>query len=92
MKVFKRVRSPDQIQQTCVERGWKWDSRKHDEEGFDHIRIDFALEAVSGHLLFNAFNGRFFGELKTGVRFDSNVATHEACDWFQELLKVFYAE
>lgn len=89
--MFTRVRNILEVEAAVRERGWKWDSTKHDHEGADHIRIDFRVGETEGMALYASFNGKFLGELKDKTPFSSDNTKHENEDWFQALLETFYA-
>src|SRR4051794_4110350 len=90
VKQFQRMRSLEELRDFCAKRGWSVDSAKHDQDHYDHVRVDFAMETVRGSFLFNTFNGRFFGNLKDGTAFDSSSIEHDRCGWFQVLLEAAY--
>lgn len=45
-----------------------------------------------GYVMYNTFNGTFFGRTPEGVRFSSSSTAHESEAWFQQLLSFFYVE
>lgn len=45
---------------------------------------------VGPFVLYNTFNGKFFGRTDKGVDFDSSSTVHEREPWFQQLLEFFY--
>lgn len=90
MKTYNKVRSLKEVETAVRERGWKWDSSKHDNEGLDHIRIDFIVGKTIGMCLFASFNGKFLGQLADGTSFSSDNTTHDGTDWFKALLETFY--
>lgn len=45
-----------------------------------------------GYVMYNTFNGTFFGRTPEGVRFSSSSTHFEAEPWFQALLSFFYVE
>lgn len=94
MRKFTKVRKLEEIMDTCVKRGWQWDSRLHDAGSSDFIKITFKITnmRVEGHVLFSSFNGKFFGQLKDGTKFDSQKSDHDNVPWFEELLKTFYTD
>lgn len=91
MKKFTRVRNLLEVEAAVRERGWTWDSSKHDTEGLDHIRIDFKVGQTEGMALFSSFNGKFLGELTDKTPFSSDSMTYDEEPWFKALLETFYA-
>jgi hypothetical protein len=95
MKVFKRRRGFQEVEQTVTDRGWGWDSSKHDAGESDYIRIDFKVGETEGIALWSSFNGKFIGQLKDKTAlnpsFSSDNTKHENTEWFKALLETFYA-
>jgi hypothetical protein len=91
MKKFSRVRNLLEVEAAVRQRGWRWDSSKHDSEGLDHVRIDFNFAGTEGMVLFSSFNGKFLGELSDKTAFSSDNTNHDNEPWFQALLDTFYA-
>lgn len=92
MKKFKRVRNLLEVEKAVREKGWTWDSTKHDTGESDYIRIDFSVGETKGMVLFSSFNGKFLGELMPSrTAFSSDNTNYDDADWFQALLETFYA-
>lgn len=91
MKTFSRVRNLSEVEAAVRQRGWKWDSYRHDVEGMDHIRIDFRVGETEGMVLYASFNGKFLGQLSDKTPFSSDNTKHDNEPWFQALLETFYA-
>lgn len=92
MKKYNRVRNLLEVERAVRERGWKWDSTKHDTGESDYIRIDFKVGDVEGVVLFSSFNGKFLGELAPNkTAFSSDNTNYDGTEWFQALLETFYA-
>lgn len=93
-KPYNRIRSLAELKAECRKRGWKIDTTRHDRDGHDHVMVQFTIntlgQPVVGDFLYNTFNGRFFGELQDGSKFDSQNSTHDHCGWFQILLGAAY--
>lgn len=58
------------------------------DRGGDHIGISGGGCTV----VYNVFNGRFWGDTPSGDEFSSDSVAHETDAWFQALLAFFYAE
>lgn len=75
---------------------------KHYKCGGDHITFESSVNEAYARIVYNTFNGRFFGtycfvdkRAKGGYReidIDSSSTKHEQAAWFQGLLSFFYVE
>jgi hypothetical protein len=106
MKTFAGNKTLIIIKQQCAAAGVAVDDYNFRKHGHDFIGLGIAasktrpdgspvvpdLAKPSGYVLFNTFNGRFFGKTDKGVPFSSDSAEHEAEPWFQALLSFFYVE
>lgn len=90
MRKFKTFRRRDELEAECKRRSWPFNANLYDEQGHDHVSIAFVHDGIYGTALVSLFNGRFFGELEDGTRFDSSKTDHEHEAWFQDLLEAVY--
>jgi hypothetical protein len=90
VKTFERHKNVAELRAECHHRAWLLDSRRYDKHGDDHVRIMFIAHGVVGTMLFNTFNGKFFGETEEGQSFDSSDASLDGQAWFAELLSATY--
>jgi hypothetical protein len=86
MKKFIGVKSLEQIKEQCIACGVEF-SGKVSRKGSDFI----LLRSPKAHVLFSAFNGRFFGVTPNGIRFSSDDDL-DGEPWFDQLLAFFYVE
>lgn len=90
MKKFAGSKSLEVIKSQCAAIGLDYNDALH-RMGNDHIVITTIKgDNDSGQVLYNTFNGKFFGTTPDGVQFDSDETTFENEEWFQELLSFFY--
>ncbi len=93
MKKFTAYKDLDTIEAQCKAAGIQYDARMMDEHGSDYIVVrTLADDSHSGEVLYNMFNGNFFGTTPDGIQFDSMNDMHEDEPWFQQLLSFFYVE
>lgn len=96
MKKFAGTKSLDTIKQQCKAQGVYIDTRLHDQRGQDTVVVGgpVVTKGIQHHgwVIFNVFNGKFFGRTPKGVVFDSSDYVHEKEPWFQALLSFFYVE
>lgn len=96
MKTFERHRSIAEIRKLLHGRkGWKLDTTAYDRSGHDHVSLTFVVGNTKGWVLYNTFNGKFFGDYgKVGSprrdNFSSSDASLDRKRWFQALLNLFY--
>lgn len=88
MKTFAGLKKLDVIKSQCNAAGIRFDDTRYRQHGDDHVLI----AGGGAHVLYNTFNGKFFGITPTGVEFDSSGTQHEHEPWFQALLSFFYVE
>lgn len=89
MKTFVGNKPLNVIKQQCDRAGLSFNDHMFRTQGWDTIRIDCPSGA---HVIYNTFNGKFFGKTDKGVEFDSSSTKHESKLWFQALLAFFYQE
>lgn len=89
MKQFAGNKPLSTIRRQCLNAGLGWNDARYREEGWDTIRIDCPSGA---YVIYNAFNGKFFGKTDDGRQFDSSGTAHDKEPWFQALLSFFYEE
>ena len=122
MKKFAGTKPLIQIKQQCAAAGVAFDDYGFRTAGHDYIAIGVedktemrvdgsplvrtATSNVGGWVMFNTFNGTFYGEtpkatnwqkvneprVPPGVEFSSSGTEFEAEPWFQALLSFFYVE
>lgn len=87
MKTFQGHRSFDQIAAECKAQGLTLECAGYVKNGSDHIGV------VGGgvRILYNTFNGRFFGTHPDGRSF-SESSQFDGEPWFDALLGFFYFE
>lgn len=88
MKQFAGFKTLDVIKVQCQAAGIRFDDSRYRQHGDDHVLI----AGGGAHVLYNTFNGKFFGITPNGVEFDSSSTQHEHAPWFQALLSFFYVE
>jgi hypothetical protein len=90
MLKFDGVKTLEQIRAQVDQSGGavRLNSNLHDKKGHDHV----LLEGGGARVLFNTFNGRFFGTTDKGVEFNSDSAEWDSEPWMQALLQFFYIE
>lgn len=92
MKKFAGNKALDVIKAQCASLGLDYNDTLH-RAGHDYIVITSVKgDNYSGQVLYNTFNGKFFGTTPDGTQFDSNETEHEREEWFQALLSFFYIE
>lgn len=90
MKTFTRSRTLKELRTAVRKAGWgRVNSKKHDEQGYDHVSFKFKVGKVSGKCLYNTFNGRFLAEVGHDL-ISSDETTHDHKRWFQALLRTCY--
>jgi hypothetical protein len=89
MQKFTRHRTVDELKIICAERGFRIKTDRY-ESGDDHIGIFPVIDGEVYGVVYNGFNGRFFGDTPGGVLFESDMADLDAEPWFQALLDLFY--
>ena len=91
MQKFARHKTLDEIEMACREVGFALDTTEFDK-GSDHVKIAFVHDGETFDVLYNTFNGRFFGpsRMSSDGYFTSDDASLDATPWFQALLNFFY--
>jgi hypothetical protein len=98
MKRFARHKTHDEIKRQCAEQGVPFNDHGWRKRGDDHIVIGLPSR---GHVLYNTFNGRFFGrtpgmpqvpEWPVATDFDSDDTKLDGQPWFDALLLFFYTD
>lgn len=92
MRKFSRHRTLEELSAECEKRGWPLDTSRYDKNGEDFVNFRFSCEGESGIVFFNTCNGRFFGNTKMGLPFNSDDAFLDRKGWFKELLNVVYVK
>jgi len=85
MKTYQRKRTLEEFKAICKKNGWTFDDSQLDS-GSDHVSFTFKVGRTTGTALWSTVNGRFFGKIKSGVRFSSDDTFCEGTKWFQALL------
>ena len=86
MKQYTRHKTMEEVRAQCEAQGVAFGSKLYVEKGWDTVYVGIAGQ---GHVVYNTFNGKFFGATPTGRRFDSSSTLYEHRDWFQALLDFF---
>ncbi len=89
-KKFMCTKTVDEIRQQCDAAGIQFDTKLYDK-GADHIAIRAFPDKREWIVLFNAFNGRFFGTAPGEIEFSSDDKL-DGTPWFDALLQFFYLE
>jgi hypothetical protein len=108
MKKFAGTKGLLDIKRQCKAAGVAYDDYRFRKVGADYVclgvatgtrpdRSPFVLAGADGNprggfVMFNTFNGTFYGMTDKGVEFDSGSTKHEREPWFQALLSFFYIE
>ena len=106
MKKFAGFKSHDEIQHQCEnppqqgmlpEPPVPFNDHLYRERGYDTVVVGDINDRRYGHVIYNTFNGRFFGTTPMlegawppGVDFNSNSAKFDSQPWFAALLEFFY--
>lgn len=105
MKQFAGHKTLEQIKAQCKAQGVRYDDSKF-RTGSDRVEIGgpvhmlnvtdkpsyFLTRSCPAWVLYNSFNGNFFGTTDRGIQFDSTSTEHKNEPWFQALLAFFYEE
>ncbi len=91
MKKFAGMKPLHQILKQCKEQGVFVNDYMFKRHGWDTIVFGVQRPGF-GYVIYNTFNGKFFGTTDRGVQFDSNSAKHDKEPWMQALLSFFYVE
>ena len=86
-KTFGGNRSLDEIERQCKAQGVVFDDYRYRMVGDDFVRI----HGGGAWVLFNTFNGNFFGQTPDGEQFASD-DKRDGTPWFDALLNFFYRE
>lgn len=89
MKTFERSRTTNEIVLACRDKGYRVSTERYDQ-GSDYINFDFPYGGDIFRVVFNGFNGRFFGTSARGVKFNSDTDEHGKKPWFNALLSFIY--
>lgn len=74
------------IRAQCKQQGVQFDD-SHWKHGSDFV----TLRSPGACVMFNTFNGRFFGRTPDGIEFDG-ADKRDGTPWFDALLRFFYVE
>lgn len=88
MKTFSRHKTYEEIRQQCALQRLEFNDRLFKTAGWDTI----AVYGGGATVVYNTFNGRFFGSTPTGVEFNSDDPQFDKKPWMQALLRFFYVE
>jgi hypothetical protein len=106
-RTFAGVKMLREIREQCDLAGVSVDDYGHRTRGSDYVCIGVASKVTrkdgtpivlasvanaGGYVMFNTFNGTFFGHTHEGVSFHSSTDQYEHEDWFKQLLAFFYRE
>lgn len=87
-KKFKGNKPLATIREQCKAQGVSVDDSLLSQGQSDYI----VLTGGGARVLYNTFNGGFFGTTPNGTKFSADSNEHEACEWFQQLMAFFYLE
>lgn len=91
MRTFKGNKSLTHIESQCKQAGIHFNDYLLRTGTSDYVVITTIKDDnYSGQVLYNTFNGTFFGTTPDGTQFDSRSTEHEHEPWFQQLLEFFY--
>lgn len=82
-----RHKSYEEIKAQCEQLGLSFNDTLYKSWESDHV----VIEGGGARVLYDTFNGRFFGKTDTGVVFHLDTTEHDAEPWFQALLDFFLA-
>jgi hypothetical protein len=88
VRTFKRHKTYDEIRKQCRMLRLDLNDQKYRVDHWDTIMVS----GGGGHVIYNTFNGRFFGKTDRGVAFTSDETKHDKKPWMQAILNFFYAE
>lgn len=88
-KKFSRHRTHEEIKALCKKQRVPINDDNFQLHGWDSVLIGTKEQ---GFVIYNTFNGRFFGKTDRGVDFDSSSPKHDKAAWMQALLNFFYVE
>lgn len=89
MKQFARHRTHDEIVALCKKHKVPLDDSLYLQRGWDTILVG---TKDLGYVIYNTWNGKFFGTTDKGTPFDSCSTRHDRTEWMQKLLHFFYVE
>lgn len=89
MKKFTRHKTYDEIRAQCRMLRVPLNDEQYRVYGWDTILVG---AKDLGFVIYNTFNGRFFGKTDKGVDFNSDSTRHDRTAWMQQLLAFFYVE
>jgi hypothetical protein len=88
MKKFARHKTLGEIRSQCMLQRLELNDRLYETEGYDTVKIT----GGGAWVIYNTFNGRFFGATPKGIEFTSDSPQHDSKPWMQALLSFFYVE
>lgn len=93
MKTFSGNKPLAVVKAQCKAAGIDYNDREFRRVGSDFVCITTVKgQNHTGQVLYNTFNGRFFGTTPDGTEFSSDSTKFENEAWFQALLSFFYVE
>lgn len=95
MKTFHRFRTASELRTLCRDLGIRFDDSRHRNDGADTVVVGGPIcrdKEGACWVIYNVYNGTFFGRTDKGVEFSSSSTLHEDEPWFQQLLEFFYVE
>lgn len=87
MKVFARHLSYEELKKQCKKLKVPMDDTLYREQGWDTVVVG---TVGSGHVIYNTFNGKYFGSTPSGHSFTSSDPAR--APWARDLLNFFYVE
>jgi len=77
------------LKKRCAEKGLAIDTTKHDRDFSDYVTVSGALAGMDFVLIFNTFNGQFFGATEDKREF-SETSTLDAEPWYAAILDLLF--
>lgn len=89
MKKFSRHLTHDELKKQCKKLKVPFDDHLYRERGWDTVVVG---ELSGAHVIYNVWNGKFFGRTPHGRSFSSSDTNWKNAPWFWKLLNFFYVE
>lgn len=89
MKKFTRHVTLVELKERCAEKGIAIDTEKHDRDFSDYVTVSGAFAGKDFVLIFNTFNGTFFGEMEDKRQF-SETSKFEGEPWYSAILDLLF--
>ena len=91
---FARHKTYKEIKQQCRKQKVPLNDNLYVTKGWDTILVGAKdrVDRNGGWVIYNTFNGRFFGKTPAGKNFNSDETRWDKSEWMQALLNFFYSE